>query len=223
MTVIRKLSLRCPVCVAPFPTDVMLSADLFRGFHTDFLEESGGPETLAALVHTCPTCSYTGKRPDFDRPERTRVERIKPLLPLLGKDELAEVDGVGRWRLLGSVREIANDGPALVAEAFHCGAWCARLGGDEAREKDLLALALSAYEKALLPDSNPAGNHGYLAYQVAEVARRLGRADRAAAAFERVEEFVAKDMLPKYNATLVRKLAAIQKARPVDRVDLSAL
>ena len=58
MTVIRRLNVKCPICVAPFPSDVMLSTDLFRNLHSDLLEEAGGPETLAALVHVCPRCGY---------------------------------------------------------------------------------------------------------------------------------------------------------------------
>jgi len=220
MTVIRKLNVKCPLCVAPFPSDVMLSTDLFRDLHTDLLEEAGGPETLAALVHTCPLCGYTGKRQDFDRPERARLERLRGRLAAeMGPQPAA--DGIERWRLLGRVRTLAGDAASLVAEAFHCGAWCARLhgGSEDARERELLALALDAYRRALDPAEKPAGNHGYFSYQAAEIARRLGRAEEAAAGFASVDAAMKKDMLPKYNAALIRKLAAMQSSAPVDRID----
>lgn len=224
MTVIRQLNFKCPICVAPFKTDVMLSTDLFRNLHTDLLEEAGGPETLAAIVHTCPGCGYTGKRQDFDRPERARIEKLRPALAReIGPRPAA--DGIERWRLLGRVRELAGDPASLVAEAYHCGAWCARLhgGSEAAREKELLALALEAYGKALEPDQKPAGNHGYFAYQIAEVSRRLGHAAEAAKGFASIDAAIRKDMLPKYNAALLRKLAAAQATAPVDRIDPSAI
>jgi uncharacterized protein (DUF2225 family) len=222
MTVIRKLNIKCPICVAPFPSDVVLSTDLFRTLHTDLLEEAGGPEALSGLVHTCPACGYTGKRQDFDRPERARLEKIRARLGAeIGPQPT--VDGIERWRLLGRVREIANDPASLVAEAYHCGAWCARLhgGAEREREMSLLAQALDAYRKALEPDEKPAGNHGNYAYQIAEISRRLGREEDAAAGFAAIEAAIRKDMLPKYNAALIRKLAAMQSTEPKDRIDTS--
>lgn len=220
MTVIRKLNFKCPICVAPFPTDVMLSTDLFRNLHTDLLEEAGGPETLSAIVHSCPRCGYTGKRQDFDRPERARVEKLKPFLAGLASAG-SEADGIEKWRRLGKIREFLNEPASHAAEAYHCGAWCARLhgGSESAREKELLALALDAYKKALEPEEKPAGNYGNFAYQIAEISRRLGRTAEAAKGFAEIDAAIRKDMLPKYNAALVRKLAAMQASAPVDRID----
>src|SRR5262249_32516576 len=144
-----------------------------------------------------------------------RIERLRPeVMQRIGPQH--EPDGPERWALAARVREIAGDAPGAIAETYHCGAWCARLLGDREREKRLLEQAIPQYQRALEPPSRPDGQRGYFTYEIAELLRRVGRTDEAAAWYAKVPQAASLDMLPKYNATLVRRLAQSQAAEPRD-------
>ena len=77
--------LTCPCCNKKFESlDVMISST--HGSSTDFHQIPGGADPLHMVMHTCPTCGYTGYHDAFKRAhlnpalkERIR-EQITPLL-----------------------------------------------------------------------------------------------------------------------------------------------
>ncbi|MFN7130492.1 MAG: DUF2225 domain-containing protein [Myxococcales bacterium] len=141
----QTLGLRCPVCSTEFTSEIPL-AGMLEARDTDFRPRYVGPDPLAALIQTCPTCRYTAYPRGFERhaadddDELTLSgegpwDRPAPEFPVPEEEDL---EALRRWIRRGElVRGIAEDREPYGAERYLLGARCYDFLNDD----DALALA----------------------------------------------------------------------------------
>src|SRR4051812_20836719 len=99
--------LRCPVCNTELFVEVPVGV-IAAGRDTDFRPVFDGPDPIAAQMHACPSCRYSGYAVAFEHDAMDADDREllrsdpPPLHPLQIPDE-ADLEDLRRWLRTGQL------------------------------------------------------------------------------------------------------------------------
>lgn len=112
MTMIVAMEITCPVCDTTFEAQALLSTNSIGVRTTDLRALAAGFQPQAFLVHTCPSCGYSGygdrfstagRRPRHVTVDPTIVSRVRESITPLVQGRT--VDPPRRWELASWVAE----------------------------------------------------------------------------------------------------------------------
>jgi uncharacterized protein (DUF2225 family) len=194
MTTLFRIELTCPVCVRTFGSQAVLTAGRSARRRTDFHEQTAGVQPLPYLVHTCPTCGYTGSHRDFGR-----AADVDPTIATYVWRELAPnlpsgpITGSEKYELAAKLAASRGAGPDQIGELLLRAAWCCVDEEDVEAERFFRREAAWMFEAALASwDAVASEMRALLTYLVGELWRRVGDVKIAALWFNRVRpEIVA--------------------------------
>ncbi len=194
MTTLLRIDLACPVCLRTFRSHSVLPANASGRKRTDFQEEEAGLQSLPYLVHSCPTCGYSGDEGDF-----ARETRVDPAIVAQVWDELtpklsdAAMTGSEKYEFAAKVAQWRQCGPLEIADLLLRAAWCCVDEGDVEAERYFRRKAAWMFEAALATrEGISEDDRAVLTYLVGELWRRVGDLKKAATWFNRVpSEIVA--------------------------------
>ena len=112
MTTIEPRELNCPVCATTFAAQVLTSTNTLGMRTTDLRTLAAGFQPQEFIVHTCPTCGYSGESDQFlsvghvvpsVRIDAEMTARIRSsITPLVQR---GKIDAARRWELAAWVTE----------------------------------------------------------------------------------------------------------------------
>jgi uncharacterized protein (DUF2225 family) len=215
MTTIAELTLVCPCCALKFKSQTLMSTNQM-GMATDFMPLTAGASFIPLLIHTCPTCGYSGGQDDFGS-EHEVSEEIKErvfaeLRPHLTGQHISPPRGYWHAALILEW----HAAPILaVADMYLKAAWCCRIGcvNDTARDEEyFLRQALERFERALGTEIVLDEHAAQITYLVGELHRRVGEREIAAKWFDRVVPLAGGNDKLKWLTTAAQQ----QKRKPKD-------
>jgi uncharacterized protein (DUF2225 family) len=188
MTTLLHIELACPVCCRTFNSQTVLPTNRPRRKRTDFHEEAIGVQPLPYLVHTCPTCGYSGDDGDFGR-----EARIDPTIVAQVWDQLTPkvaagpITGSEKYELAAKVAAWQRGEPLEIGDLLLRAAWCCVDEGDVEAERYFRRKAAWKFEEALdTSDGVDQNRRAVLTYLVGELWRRAGDVKKATKWFDRV-------------------------------------
>jgi uncharacterized protein (DUF2225 family) len=194
MTTLLNIELGCPVCCKTFSSQTVLPSDMPARKRTDFHEQTAGVQPLPYLVHTCPTCGYSGDDRDFGR-EACIDQAIVPHIwdELTPKVAAGPITGSEKYELAAKVAAWQRGEPLEIAGLLLRAAWCCVDEGDVEAERYFRRKSAWRFEEALGgSDGVDQDQRAVLTYLVGELWRRVGDVKTAAKWFDRVpSEIVA--------------------------------
>ena len=186
-TAFRRISVLCPVCEKVFRSQKVVSMSVCAT-RTDLYQLAAGTPPLAHLIHTCPTCGYSGAEDDFGED----VD-LSPTLKTRVRMEIAAMmphgaaSGSEKYEAAAKIVEWEDGDPRRVADLLLRAAWCCVEEGDIEAERYFRRKAAWKFEEALRSfDGVAPEERAALTYLVAELWRRVGQAESAAEWFDRV-------------------------------------
>jgi uncharacterized protein (DUF2225 family) len=188
------IELPCPVCCRTFGSQTVLPPDRPGRKRTDFHEQPTGVQPLPYLVHTCPTCGYSGDDRDFGR-----EARIDPAIAtqvwgeLTPKVAAGPITGSEKYELAAKVAAWQRGESLEIAGLLLRAAWCCVDEGDVEAERYFRRKAAWKFEETLDTWGGvDQDQRAVLTYLVGELWRRVGDVKTAAKWFDRVpSEIVA--------------------------------
>jgi uncharacterized protein (DUF2225 family) len=193
MTLLQ-IELACPVCCRTFGSQTVLPPHSPGRKRTDFHEQTPGVQLLPYLVHTCPTCGYSGDDRDFDREARVDPAIVTQVWgELTPKLAGGPITGSEKYELAAKVAAWQRGEPLEIADLLLRAAWCCVDEGDVEAERYFRRKAAWTFEEALDTWGGVDEHHrAVLTYLVGELWRRVGDVKTAAKWFDRVpSEIVA--------------------------------
>ena len=134
-TAFQRLRVFCPFCKKVFRSQKVVSMSL-GATRTDLYQRAKGTPPLAHLIHTCPTCGYSGAEEDFGED----VE-LSPTLKTRVRIEIAAVmargpvSGSEKYEAAAKIVEWQDGDPRRVADLLLRAAWCCVEEGDIEAER----------------------------------------------------------------------------------------
>ena len=184
MMLTRSVSLLCWVCDETFEVEEPRSY-AFSGRGSDLCPRPVGRNPLPFLVHTCPTCGFTGDGRSF---------------------AAAQADGqVRQWVLAGGLSELPTDGdtahvryeraalcharrqcpsPLQLSEYYLAASWAAQLEGAAEVVRAFQEQAARYLEQALLTSEIADDERAIMSYLAGELHRRVGEFEAALQLFD---------------------------------------
>ena len=151
-------------------------------------QSAAGTPPLAHLILMCPTCGYSGAEDDFGE----NVD-LSPTLKARVRMEIAAMmahgpaSGSEKYEAAAKIAEWDDDDPRRVGDLLLRAAWCCVEEGDIEAERYFRRKAAWKFEEALRSfDGVAREERAVLTYLVAELWRRVGKAECAAEWFDRV-------------------------------------
>jgi uncharacterized protein len=190
MTSLQRIDLVCPVCDGHFRSQAVVSTNSFGGKRTDFHERAAGAQPLPFLVHSCPSCGYTGSERSFvegaEVTAHVRSQVLTMLTPLAADHQLDAASE--RFHAAAQVAEWEGADPRQIADLLLRAAWCCVDDDDREGERYFRRAAALRFIEALeRQDAVPRAERAVLTYLVGELWRRVGDVSQAAIWFARVE------------------------------------
>jgi len=190
MTTLHKIELTCPICINTFDSQAVLSTNTFGGKATDFHERASGTQPLPYLIHTCPSCGYTGNEHEFGDgadPSPTIKDHILVFGELAPKLPAGPLAGSDKYEFAATIADWQGREPRRIAELLLRAAWCCVDEDDVEAERYFRRKAAWAFEEGLASyDGVDSGERAVLTYLVGELWRRAGDVKTARAWFDRV-------------------------------------
>ena len=214
MTMLREITLECPVCGTLFLTMAMDGVAHFRGAvrtSTDFRECADGAEPLRFLVHQCVACGFAGGDEEFAARDLSGdwADALRGSRFVSGSD--GGVAGSDKYEAAAQLAERRGDGGRAVADLLLRAAWCCVEERDHEAERYFRRKAAREYERVLAGyDDVPREERARLTYLVGELWRRAGDARRARDWFGRV----SGEVTDRVNQCWLVALAAMQRDEP---------
>lgn len=194
MTTLLNIELGCPVCCKAFSSQTVLPPHTAGRKRTDFHEQTAGVQPLPYLVHTCPTCGYSGDDRDFGR-EACIDPAIVPHIrdELTPKVAAGPITGSEKYELAAKVAAWQRGEPLELGGLLLRAAWCCVDEGDVEAERYFRRKAAWKFEEALDTwDGVDQDQRAVITYLVGELWRRVGDVKTAGEWFDRVpSEIVA--------------------------------
>jgi uncharacterized protein (DUF2225 family) len=215
MTTQLDIELRCPNCNDLFDSKSLMSTNTFGKKTTDFYNQTYGSSPLPLLIHTCPTCGYTGNLGEF---ENIKIEkRIKDLIAKnitsLVKNE--DIFPGRQYEYAAWIASWSGSASIEIGRLYHMAAWCCYDDGRKEKENDYRKKAIEYFTRALEKDEVKDYQIIFLSYLIGELYRRVGELENANFWFERVINVVGEDP----NLQRMIKLADQQKNNPKEYID----
>ncbi len=203
MTTIEPRELNCPVCATTFAAQVLTSTNTLGMRTTDLRTLAAGFQPQEFIVHTCPTCGYSGESDQFlsvghvvpsVRIDAEMTARIRSsITPLVQR---GKIDAARRWELAAWVTEWSGAPDEDIAWHYLNAAWCcqdmramdeaARVGGLPRPSHDTVADTQPPMEDDAMNEAQPLAvgdladrERQYRRYAAARFERMLSAADIA--------------------------------------------
>ena len=191
------------------------------GSWTDLRPIPSGADPMYMVIHTCPSCGYTGydgafKRKHLDAALKARIkEQITPLMKefiLTPKQQLLyEFPAPERqYEFAAWIAQWEGDSLQSIGDLYLRAAWCCKDSKNPRRERLYRLKALEFYERAMELKEISASEIGVCTYLIGELHRRVGEIGAAEIWFDRVAEATKGD--PKRQWLV--ELATQQKTDP---------
>lgn len=197
MTTFSETNLECPVCGENVAARVVHSTNQM-GQDTDFCPVTMGFHAVPLVIRACSNCGYAGYDSDFHDRDYAPDERMAfinarvgdGLIPLEAR--LDDLSPDHAYYLAFLTRRHFGAPPADLGDLLLKASWCLRLDGGRPRD-DVAASryrreAIREFECALRAEETPEGERRTYRYLVAELHRREGEFEEAAAGFDRFIE-----------------------------------
>jgi uncharacterized protein len=218
MTLPIPISLTCPCCHTKFESlDVIISSTY--GSSTDLRAIAGGSDPMYMIIHTCPSCGYTGyhdafKRKRLDPALKEHIrERITPLIkdfsvtPELPYEFAAPER---HYEFAAWIAQWKGDSLLSIGDLYLRAAWCCNDSNNPKKERFYRLKALEYFERAMELKEISTSEIGVYAYLIGELHRRVGEIGAAETWFDRVAQATKGD--PKQQWLV--ELATQQKTDP---------
>ncbi len=190
------------------------------GSSTDLRPIAGGSDPMYMIIHTCPSCGYTGYHDAFKlkRLDPTLKEHIREQITPLLKDlrELPEppqyvfaaperqyefAAWIGQWK---------GDPLQSIGDLYLRAAWCCNDSKDPRKERFYRLKSLEYFEQAMELKEISTSEIGVYAYLIGELHRRVGEVGAAETWFDRVAQATNGDLKQQW----LVELAIQQKTDP---------
>jgi uncharacterized protein (DUF2225 family) len=212
-TILRDVTLQCPVCGSWFSSRAVVSASYSVGTRTDFHRRADGVQPLAHEVHRCGACGFAGLRDEFaDDPvsAASARESAHGSTPEVAGEETV---GSEKYEAAAETAERRGAGPKAVADLLLRAAWCCADEDDVEAERFFRRKAAWAFETVLSRyDEVPREERAVLTYLVGELWRRVGDTACARLWFDRVPQEVDDPATQRW----ILALAVQQRDRPTE-------
>jgi len=223
MTLPIPISLTCPCCHTKFESlDVTISSTC--GSSTDLRPIAGGSDPLYMIIHTCPSCGYTGyhytgyhdafKRKRLDPALREHIrEQITPLIKHFSVTPKLPYEFVAperQYEFAAWIAQWKGDSLQSIGDLYLRAAWCCNDSKDPRKERFYRLKALEYFERAMELKEISVSDTGGYTYLIGELHRRVGEIGAANVWFDRVVEATNGD--PKRQWLI--DLAIQQKTHP---------
>ncbi len=220
MTLPMVIYLTCPCCAAKFESlSVMISSTY--GSWTDLRPIPSGADPMYMVIHTCPSCGYTGYDGAFKRKrlgtalkERIR-EQITPLLKdfslTLRQKLLYEFPAPERqYEFAAWIAQWERHSSQSIGELYLRAAWCCKDSKNPRNERFYRLKALEHLERAMELKEISANEVSSYTYLIGELHRRVGEIGAANEWFDKVAEVTKGDSKQQW----LLELAFQQKTNP---------
>ncbi|MGB9371836.1 MAG: DUF2225 domain-containing protein [Halobacteriota archaeon] len=223
MTLPIPISLTCPCCHTKFESlDVMISSTC--GSSTDLRPIAGGSDPTYMIIHTCPSCGYTGyhytgyhdafKRKRLDPALREHIrEQITPLIKDFSVTPKLPYEFVAperQYEFAAWIAQWKGDSLQSIGDLYLRAAWCCNDSKDPRKERFYRLKALEYFERAMELKEISESDIGGYTYLIGELHRRVGEIGAANVWFNRVVEATNGDPEQQW----LVDLAIQQKTRP---------
>lgn len=189
MTMMVPKSLKCPLCVREFESQMVTSFSVGEK-ESDFCPRYLGANPLPAFLHVCPGCGFVGFEADYRNLDPAKAESVKRVLAGLQWQEGQRLGGPERYRRAALIAMYSGKKCAQIADLYLQATWCSRMDGEpEEEEKSARKKAVKYFELALAAQEFDTADLPVVHYLLGELYRRLGESKRAREHFERLDEF----------------------------------
>ncbi len=189
MTMMVPKSLKCPLCVREFESQMVTSFSVGEK-ESDFCPRYLGANPLPAFLHVCPGCGFVGFEADYRNLDPAKAESVKRVLAGLQWQEGQRLGGPERYRRAALIAMYSGKKSAQIADLYLQATWCSRMDGEpEEEEKSARKKAVKYFELALAAQEFDTADLPVVHYLLGELYRRLGEPKRAREHFERLDEF----------------------------------
>jgi uncharacterized protein (DUF2225 family) len=135
----KKVDVVCPLDGTRFTATEVVSTDAslgWGGVDTDTCRHAFRTLPMEHYVWTCPACSFSGTKDDFnpkrslsDDTKRKLKGALKPAVPIAAKAKQEDIPGWVKYDLLAQVEAAKGSPPLVVAWRHLNAAWAARQSG----------------------------------------------------------------------------------------------
>jgi hypothetical protein len=206
------VQLHCWVCDAT-STASQLRAYTLRGRGSDLCPQPVGPNPLSLLVHTCPTCGFTGDHRAFHPSQMD--EQVREWVQAGGLRAAAgELGDSARERYQVAALCHArrrHPSPLQLAEYYLAASWSAQLEGAEEEAGPLQEEAASHLEQALLQGEVEDQERAVMTYLTGELRRRAGEFAAALQLFDEAAREFARYGGPRWLLRALGQQAGLAK------------
>lgn len=211
---IRPIELPCWVCEESFESEEPTSYGL-SGRGSDLCPRPVGINPLPLLLHTCPTCGFTGDARAFDPEQADEQVREWVLAGGLGAVARDIPDsGYGKYVLAAICHaRRRRPSPFQLAELYLAASWSAQLEEAPDPLPSLQAEAADHFERALLAEEVADDERAIMTYLVGELRRRLGEFEAALQLFDQAAVEFTEHGGPRWLLRALGKQAGLSKER----------
>jgi len=215
MTLSCTIRLICPSCDAKFDSTDALSTNTPGPCSTDLYQRARGTQPLHTVMHTCPSCGYTGHCDEFngislDEELKKRIrDRITPLL------KGTPPSPAHQYEFAAWIAEWQGESFGYVGDLYLRAAWCCSDLGKVSEERAYRLKALEYFKRATEQNEMPEGYRGLYTYLIGELYRRVGESVKAEAWFDRVAHVTGGNPQQQW----LVDLATQQKTHPKEFID----
>ena len=218
----REVDLECWVCGERFVGEEPRSyAVLGRG--SDLCPKPFGQNPLPLMLHTCPTCGFTGDGRAFDPSQAD--EQVREWVLAGGLARVAEQvpgSGYARYELAALCHGRRREVSALqLAELYLAASWSAQLEGVEEVAPQYQAEAAKHLERALLVGEVVDEEQAVMTYLAGELRRRLGEFEAALQLFDEAAIHFTEHGGPKWLLRALGQQAGMAKERSTESASLA--
>ncbi len=208
MTSARTINLECPCCSHKFESDALTSTNNLGGRSTDFQDHPVGFPVLPYLIHSCPSCGFTGYENEYAQTlaQTLRQTIREKLTPLLKEKPLPEQ----QYESAAWIAEWSGKSSSIIADRFLRAAWCASDWENQEKEFYYRRQAIGYFKKALKNNEITEDQVPVITYLIGELYRRIEEKTQADPWFDQAMELVK----PTSKNSWVNGLAWKQKNDP---------
>jgi uncharacterized protein (DUF2225 family) len=217
VTTLLDIELACPVCCRTFSSQTVLPGNVSGRKRTDFHQQPVGVQPLPYLVHSCPTCGYSGSDDDFGTDARVDPATVANVWgELTPKVAVGPLTGSEKYELAAKVATWQRGEPLEIGDLLLRAAWCCVEEGDIEAERYFRRLAARKFEEALTTwGSIQEDRRAVVTYLIGELWRRVGDTKRAVQWFDRVPSEIVAPLAQRW----VLKAALVQRDKPREWFD----
>lgn len=210
----REIELECWVCGERFAAEEPRSYAV-AGRGSDLCPKPFGPNPLPLLVHSCPTCGFTGDGRAFHSSQKDDQVREWVLAGGLARAASDLPDsGYAKYEMAALCHRRRRTPSALqLAEFYLAASWSAQLEDVEDAVEDYQAEAVSHLERAVLAGEVEDSERAVMIYLAGELRRRTGEFEAALQLFDEAAVEFTRHGGPRWLVSALGQQANLAKQR----------